>query len=85
MVGYWLGFYIDEVFGIVFDMVMYVGVCVIGKENYGIVVGCDVSFVVVCVLNVVVVVVGVLVECWVFCCGESDMGVLFVLLLCFMC
>ena len=72
MVGYRSGFYTDEALGIALDMATHAGARVIGKENYGIAVGCDASFVAVRAPNAAAAVAGVPAERWVFRRGESD-------------
>jgi len=74
MVGYRSGFYTDEALGIALDMATHAGARVIGKENYGIAVGCDATFVAVRAPNAAAAVAGVPAERWVFRRGESDTG-----------
>ena len=74
MVGYRSGFYTDEALGIALDMATHAGARVIGKENYGIAVGCDATFVAVHAPNAAAAVAGVPAERWVFRRGESDTG-----------
>lgn len=74
MVGYRSGFYTDEALGVALDMATHAGARAIGKENYGIAVGCDASFVAVRAPNAAAAVAGVPAERWVFRRGESDTG-----------
>ncbi|WP_217590314.1 amidohydrolase family protein [Burkholderia sp. GbtcB21] len=74
MVGYRSGFYTDEALGVALDMATHAGARVIGKENYGIAVGCDATFVAVRAPNAAAAVAGVPAERWVFRRGESDTG-----------
>ncbi|AXK63674.1 MULTISPECIES: amidohydrolase family protein [Burkholderia] len=72
MVGYRSGFYTDEALGIALDMATHAGARAIGKDNYGIAIGCDASFVAVSAPNAAAAVAGVPAERWVFRRGESD-------------
>ncbi|TCW82755.1 cytosine deaminase [Burkholderia sp. SRS-46] len=74
MVGYRSGFYTDDELGIALDMATHAGARVIGRERYGLAVGCDATFVALRAPNAAAAVAGVPAERWVVRRGESDAG-----------